>query len=465
MSEPPDTDTSPSREHASVYRQTLMMTAAVVLTAAVGGCALAPRPGTQTAAHHAQASKRHHGGHGRHHKHQHQHARQAAAVRVLVEPHDGIGPIYRLISKARSSIDLTMYELIDPRAEADLAAAARRGVDVRVLLDQHLEKSRNTAAYHYLTARKVHVHWAPAGTTYHQKTLTVDNRTSAIMTLNLVQSDYAGTRDFAVIDTHRADVRAIVTTFNADFAGRRITPPDGTDLVWSPANSESSILSVIRGARHTLAIEDEEMNDPAVTSALAAAARRGVRVTITMTADSEWDGAFSELTRAGARVRLYSDSSSALYIHAKAIVADVGRSGQEVLVGSQNFSVASLGYNRELSIRTRYRPAVAAIGRTLAHDFAGAKPYGGGSGGTGGSGGSGRAWCKATARVYKASRHENDVYVHSDRPHQKATARADGHSGSYETNGSGYAVIYLNGPPAGARITVTVGGATCTARV
>jgi hypothetical protein len=108
---------------------------------------------------------------------------------------------------------------------------------------------------------------------------------------------------------------------------------------------------------------------------------------------------------------------------------------------------------------------VTAISRTLAHDFAGAKPYGGGSGGSGGSGtGKSRASCRATARVYKASRHENDVYVHSNRPHQKATARADGHSGSYETNRSGYAVIYLNGPPAGARITVTVGGATCTIR-
>jgi phosphatidylserine/phosphatidylglycerophosphate/cardiolipin synthase-like enzyme len=459
-----DTETSPSREHASVYRQTLMMTAAVVLTAAVGGCALAPRPGPQTAAHHAHASKRHHAGRGRHHKHQHQHAHPAAAVRVLVEPHDGIGPIYRLITKARHSVDLTMYELIDPRAEADLAADAKRGVDVRVILDQHLEKSRNTATYHYLTAHKVHVHWAPAGTTYHQKTLTVDNRTSAIMTLNLVQSDYAGTRDFAVIDTHRADVRAIVTTFDADFAGRHITPPDGTDLVWSPTNAESSILSVIRGARHTLAVEDEEMSDPAVTSALAAAARRGVRVSITMTADSEWDGAFSQLARAGAHIRLYPDDSSALYIHAKAIVADAGRSGQQVLVGSQNFSVASLGYNRELGIRTRFRPAVTAISRTLAHDFAGAKPYGQG-GGSGGSGtGKSRASCRATARVYQASRHENDVYVHSNRPHQKATARADGHSGSYETNGSGYAVIYLNGPPAGARITVTVGGATCTTR-
>ncbi|MGH3404243.1 MAG: phospholipase D-like domain-containing protein, partial [Streptosporangiaceae bacterium] len=383
----PDTDTSPSRERASVYRQTLIMVAAAVLTAAVGGCALAPGSGAQTAAkHHDHAGKRHHTGHGKSHKHRHQHGHRAAAVRVLVEPHDGIGPIYRLISQARSSIDLTMYELIDPRAEADLAAAARRGVDVRVLLDQHLEKPRNTAAYHYLTARKVHVHWAPAGTTYHQKTLTVDNRTSAIMTLNLVRSDYAGTRDFAVIDTHRADVRAIVTTFNADFAGRHITPPDGTDLAWSPTNAESSILSVIRGARRTLAIEDEEMNDPAVTSALAAAARRGVRVTITMTADSEWDSAFNELARAGARIRLYPDDSSALYIHAKAIVADAGR---EVLVGSQNFSVASLGYNRELSIRTRYRPAVAAIGRTLARGFAGARPYGRGgtSGGSGGSGG------------------------------------------------------------------------------
>ncbi|MGH3191537.1 MAG: hypothetical protein ACRDPY_50595 [Streptosporangiaceae bacterium] len=33
---------------------------------------------------------------------------------------------------------------------------------------------------------------------------------------------------------------------------------------------------------------------------------------------------------------------------------------------------------------------------------------------------------------------------------------------SYRTDGSGYALIYLNGPPPGARITVTVGGATCT---
>jgi len=379
-----------------------------------------------------------------------------ASLRLLTEPASGIGPIYKLITGARHSVDLTMYELADPTAEADLAADAGRGVDVRVLLDRHLEKSRNTSAYNYLNAHGVHVRWAPAGTTYHQKTLTVDNATSVIMTLNLVASDYSGTRDFAVIDAGRADVAAIVATFNADFAGRAINPPDGADLVWSPTNAKASVLSVIDGAKHTLATEDEEMNDPAVTAAMAAAARRGVHVTITMTADSEWDQAFNVLARAGAHIRLYPDKATALYIHAKAIVADAGRSGQRVLVGSQNFSVASLGYNRELGILISNVHIVAAMSATLAGDYAGATAYSPPAPSKSG------ASCTATATVYNASRDENNVYVHSNQPDQEATATADGYSHSYRTNGSGYALIYLNGPAPGARITVTVGGATCT---
>ena len=72
------------------------------------------------------------------------------------------------------------------------------------------------------------------------------------------------------------------------------------------------------------------------------------------------------------------------------------------------------------------------------------------------------AWCRATASVYYAPDDENNVYVYSNQPYTDATASADGHSWSYETNGSGYALIYLNGPPPGAEITVSVGGATCT---
>jgi cardiolipin synthase len=296
---------------------------------------------------------------------------------VLAEPGAGVGRIYHLITGARHSVELTMYELRDSTAEGDLAADARRGVDVRVILDQHLEKSRNEAAYSYLTAHGVHVAWAPASMTYHQKTLTVDGTTSVIMTLNMVTSDYAGTRDFAVIDTHPADITAIVATFSADFSGKGegYIPPNGSDLVWSPTNSQGVILSVINGATHSLAIENEEMGDSAVTSALVAAAHRGVDVTVTMTAQSSWDSAFRELVAAGAHVHTYPDTSSALYIHAKAVVADAGRSRQRVFVGSENFSSASLRRNRELGIDTTQAAVISAISATLARDYAGAAPF------------------------------------------------------------------------------------------
>jgi cardiolipin synthase A/B len=443
---------------ADLGRKTLITLGAAALAVAAGGCSTLPRQGAQPAVPTPSPSS----------------ARPVAAnsptavrtphrsgsLQVLTEPGDGIEPIYRLITAARSSVDLTIYELADPIAEADLAADAARGVDVRVILDQHLEQSANTAAYDYLADHGVHVRWGPAGTTFHQKALTIDDATSVIMTLNLVTEDYPDTRDFAVIDTNPADVAAIVATFNADFASRPITPPEGADLVWSPTNAEASVLSVINGATHTLAVEDEEMDDPAVTAALAAAARRGVDVTITMTADPEWDQAFADLARAGAHIRLYADDGDTLYIHAKAIVADAGRPGQQVLVGSQNFSAASLGYNRELGILTGNRAVVAAISTTLASDYAGATPYSAGSGTTPVkiSG----AWCTATATVYNAADDENNVYVHSNQPDQAATATADGYTHTYQTDGSGYALIYLNGPPPGAPITVTVAGATCT---
>jgi cardiolipin synthase A/B len=297
------------------------------------------------------------------------------SLTVLVEPRNGVGKIYQLIDGARSSVDLTMYELEDQTAEHDLATDAARGVDVRVILDQHLEKSRNTTAYDYLAAHRVHVRWAPSGTTYHQKTLTVDGKTSVIMTLNMVTDDYADTRDFAVIDTSHADVSAIVATFNADFAGARVTPPDGADLVWSPTNSQSSILAVINGAKHTLSVENEEMDSTDVTSALESAARRGVDVEVVMTADSEWDSSFSRLAAAGVHVRLYPDSENALYIHAKAIVADAGRSDEQVFVGSENFSTASLDYNRELGIRATNKAVIATISTTIASDYRGATAY------------------------------------------------------------------------------------------
>ncbi len=378
---------------------------------------------------------------------------------LLTEPAATIAPIYQLITGARSSIDLTMYELADTTAEADLAAAAARGVTVRVLLDQHLEQSSNQAAYDYLTAHKVQVHWAPAETTYHQKTLTVDNATSAVMTLNMVTEDYPDTRDFAVLDNDHADVAAIVKTFNADFAGQSIAPPAGTDLVWSPTTAQKR-RPVHHQVRHPHPGR-RRRRDGRPHRHLSPGRGGQARRQRHHHHDRRRAMAPSlHPAHPGRRPRPHLPRHhGALYIHAKAIVADAGQSDQQLLVGSQNFSAASLLHNRELGILTTDKTLISSVSSTIAADYAGAKPY---ASTTSSTAKSSAAQCTATATVYNAAKNENDVTVHSNQPNTEATASAAGHTATYKTNSSGTAVIYLNGPARGSKITVAVGGATCT---
>ena len=89
---------------------------------------------------------------------------------LVTEPGDGLAPIYNLISSAKRTLDMTMYELTDTQVEQLLAQAAASGVTVRVILDQNLEKSTNTRAYNYLSSRGVQVHWAnPSYSATHQR--------------------------------------------------------------------------------------------------------------------------------------------------------------------------------------------------------------------------------------------------------------------------------------------------------
>ena len=305
------------------------------------------------------------------------HARTQAAssvAGVIVEPSKlgstaGMKPVYQFVLSARKSVDLTMYELIDPSMVNDLVADQRRRVKVRVILDTNRERSRNEPAFEALKAGGVKVVWAD--TDYeatHQKTITVDGARSLILTANLTYEYYTTTRDFGVWDTNPEDVAAIEAVFNADFVHRPIRPPNGKDLVWSPG-SQARMLAVVAGAKHTLSIENEEMGDSTVTSAIVAAAARGVKVEVTMTENSSYDSDWTAIVRAGGHVHLYKDSSSDLYIHAKTTIADAGFGTRRIYVGSINFSSASMDRNRELGIITTATTIVNDVNTVVTRDY------------------------------------------------------------------------------------------------
>jgi cardiolipin synthase len=294
---------------------------------------------------------------------------------LLVEPDQGLEPVYALIASAHRSLDLTMYELVDTAAALALEVAAGRGVNVRVILDSNNERAANQPAYDELTAMGVHVVWADHRyTSTHEKSLVVDGTTAAIMSLNLTSRYYADTRDYGVVDNNPADVAAIEQVFQADFARQSITPSAGAGLVWSPGQSAPALLGLIDSATSTLLVENEEMVYAPVTSALARAAHRGVRVVVVMTDQPRWHPAFSTLAAAKVSVRTYAQNAR-LYIHAKAIVSDAGTSHQRAFVGSENFSVASLTHNRELGLLTSDAGVVGTLATTITSDAAAADAW------------------------------------------------------------------------------------------
>jgi cardiolipin synthase len=294
---------------------------------------------------------------------------------LVTEPDQGLTSIYSLISSAKKTIDMTMYELSDTTVTKLLAQQASDGVTVRVILDQNLEKGNNTTAYNYLSSHGVTVHWAnPTYWATHQKTITVDGTTTAIMTLNLTPQYYSTSRDFAVIENDANDIAAIEATFAKDLTNSSVRPGVGDDLIWSPTNSLAALETIIGQSKYSLQVENEEMGDSSIVTCLESAAKRGVNVEIIMTANSSYTSELNALKALGAHIVTYAQNAP-LYIHAKVILADYGKTTAKVYIGSENFSNASLTENRELGVINSNAAIMSSLSPILASDFKGGTPY------------------------------------------------------------------------------------------
>jgi cardiolipin synthase A/B len=299
----------------------------------------------------------------------------APVAGLVVEPDEGHEPIERAIAGAQRSVDLVVYLLSDRQTIAALKAAQGRGVRVRVMLEEHPYGGGpgNGAAAQDLQAAGVATAWSdPTFRLTHQKTLLIDDATAWVMTLNLTASAFTRNREFAVSITDPAAVAEIRQVFEADWNRQAVHPQQPT-LVWSPDNSRPKTLAVIRGAKRTLDVYNEEMQDGETETALAEAARRSVAVRVLMTGggggnDPNAPGR-QRISQAGVQVRLIDSP----YIHAKMMLADAGGEGAIAFVGSENISTSSLDQNRELGVLANDPSHLKRLHDAFEHDWADAQ--------------------------------------------------------------------------------------------
>src|SRR5215213_8413975 len=262
---------------------------------------------------------------------------------VFIQPGDGRAPLLDEIQGARRSIDLEVYIVSDDAILQSLEEAQRRGVEVRVILEEQPfgGGGGQEEVFARLESAGIAVRWGnPVFRFSHIKTLIIDDAVAIIMNQNLTQSAFATNREFGVVTNRPDAVQAAAAIFAADWS--RGAEPNPGPLVVSPTNARDQLLALVNGARVSLDLYAEVLRDPQLLDALGEAARRGVRVRIMVSPSADFMAEVEELTASGVDIRL----SSSLYIHAKLIVAD----SERAFIGSQNLSATSLDQNRELGI-------------------------------------------------------------------------------------------------------------------
>lgn len=289
-------------------------------------------------------------------------------------PEDKHIPILNLINQARTSIDLTIFNLTDNEIVTALVAAKKRGVDVRVLVERKMaQRATGAKIVDRMRSGGVAVFLSsPQFSITHMKAVVVDKKIAFVSTMNFIRN-FQLMRDYGVTTTDSAVISEMNLVFEADIKNSQAQTgftPDVKEqhLVWSPSNSAEKIIDLLDSAKNSIDLVVENLSDSRVILSLSQAAQRGVLVRVLMSTCVYGENPFfnfpyqKQLQAAGVDVQV----NGVLYQHAKAILVD----GKTMFVGSENFSLNSLTKAREVGLIFQDRIATEEYLKTFEIDWA-----------------------------------------------------------------------------------------------
>jgi phosphatidylserine/phosphatidylglycerophosphate/cardiolipin synthase-like enzyme len=296
---------------------------------------------------------------------------------AFVLPDATTAPIVSLLASAQASLRLKMMEFDAPELIEAVAAAARRGVKVRVMLNAAGRGgvSDNAAARSALQAAGAEVADAPHKlSVVHEKSLVVDDAGALLMSCDWSAAGLSQARDFAVHTTNRHEVEEIAACFDADWQHQRFKPHGRLRLVWGPLNARERVADFIDAARQTLVVHNARYQDPVMIERLVRAQRRGVALRLMAHAVHRMQA--KEITTDVGGLRMLDDLGVQVRrlkqhrLHGNMLLAD----GARAMVGSVNFSPASLDRRRELAIEIDDAAVIKPLQLAALHDWSHSRP-------------------------------------------------------------------------------------------
>jgi phosphatidylserine/phosphatidylglycerophosphate/cardiolipin synthase-like enzyme len=237
--------------------------------------------------------------------------------------------------------------------------------------------SDNAAARAALLAAGAEVADAPHKlSVVHEKSLVIDDQHALVMSCDWTAAGLAEARDYAVLTKHRHEVDEIAACFDADWVHQGFKPHGHgrLRLAWGPLNARERLAEFIDAARHTLVVQNARYQDPVMIERLVRAQRRGVALQLMAHAVHRMEakelssdvGGLRMLDALGVQVRRLKQ----LRLHGNMLLAD----GARALLGSVNFSPASLDRRRELAIETDDAAVIKPLQLAALHDWSHSRP-------------------------------------------------------------------------------------------
>jgi len=276
---------------------------------------------------------------------------------LSIEPQAGPAPIIQVIHSSRRELDVGVYYLSDRKILRALAAAHRRGVDVRVIIEGkpygmkpwQVRREERTIAATGARWKVAPPRFASHGNDYsffHCK-YCANGHEVEIGTANFDWSAFHRNREYVDVTRNATVVQAVNAVFNADWTaaqgGNQRAPAYAHRvLVLSPGTSAAQLLQVI-DQPGPIDVESEELGPYAPILDALAAKGRDLRMILPSSINSEDRRDVAFLREHGCQVRLLTKKP--LYMHAKMIA---GKS--LAFIGSENFTQTSLDNNREMGL-------------------------------------------------------------------------------------------------------------------